>query len=664
MRSEPAVSNATTHAYLRALIALLAFVTIMTAKMWIVQWLVLGGVTATALILDLMFVFAVFAAVDLAFADLRLRALLVSDAIVSTLLMALIVYNAYYGLLPSRQSLSMVGQAMTVGGGIVTLVSPLYLLLFIDIPLIALWITRSRRHGKDPLTGRPPGAPIAHGLRTPYVYQRRSVYGIALAVSLVLAYSVRATASTPDARDTIAVASSRGVGSYLAVALMNPNASSPSLAQASGAEASDFQARIDELAGHTEGEPLAGFEPGQAKGKNVIIIQVEALQSIAVGKTVEKEAVTPNLDALIAESWYFPNCVSGAGVGTTADVEFVTNTSLYPPPEVGASLGWSDRQLTSLPRLLDTYGYDSATFHTNEVNFWNRGQFYPAVGFTRYFDRSYFGTEDQMAFESASDRVLFEKTLPLLKEAKQARRPFYAQIIMMSSHFPFENVPSDQRKLRPGAPYDGTIVGNYLTEVHYVDEQIGYFVSELKRTGLWDDSIVVVYGDHFGLPEPRSGSEAKALRALGGHDYNDADKALVPLIVHLPGQEKGTRIARPVGQVDLAPTLADALDVDLSGMAHFGRSILRSSGGVMAAGGLLGRGAYVDDSVLYIPGAEFERGRVYDIRTREELTISEASETTWNNVRELIGLSREYVASLPLREDFDSDADVSFPSKE
>ncbi|TLM92759.1 MAG: hypothetical protein FDZ75_05865 [Actinobacteria bacterium] len=180
---------------------------------------------------------------------------------------------------------------------------------------------------------------------------------------------------------------------------------------------------------------------------------------------------------------------------------------------------------------------------------------------------------------------------------------------------------------------------------------------------MWDDSVVVVYGDHFGLPAPRNASEAKALRALAGHDYNKADRAMVPLIIHLPGQKTGTRVAMPVGQVDLFPTLADALDLDVSATVHFGRSILRSGGGLIVAGGLLGQGAYVDDSVLCIPGVDFQRSEVFDARTREKSTVLAASEAKLKNAKKLLDMSAEYVGSLPIREDFNPNAEITFPRK-
>ena len=125
---------------------------------------------------------------------------------------------------------------------------------------------------------------------------------------------------------------------------------------------------------------------------------------------------------LPSESWYFPNHVSGVGPGTTSDAEFVANTSLYPPEGAAASLAYADRELTSLPRILGQQGYESYTFHTNSIKYWNRSQLYPALGFSQHFDKSYFGDADKIAF-GASDRVLFDKTLDKLAAADRRGTP-------------------------------------------------------------------------------------------------------------------------------------------------------------------------------------------------------------------------------------------------
>lgn len=639
---------------------MLMFTALVAAKLALLEFVLLGAVSAKGIALDSLFAFTVFMVLDLLFPDMRFRAMLAADLAISAVALGITVFHSYYGLLPTLDSLQSMRQAATVGTSIAELFDWRFMVYFIDLPFLVGWVIRAMHRGIDACTGARAGAAVCPEHRTPYIYQRRFAYVAALVIALLLGNNVRQIADSQDAQDSVAVAAQHGVGTYLAVALTDPSASTGSARQTGESE---YQKQVDAVIRREMGAPLPHFTPGQAQGKNVIVIQVEAMQSIAVGTSVGGVPVTPNLDALIEESYYFASCMSAAGVGTTADVEFVTNTSLYPPAEVGASLGWSDRELTSLPRTLSRFGYESYTFHTNEIGFWNRSQFYPAVGFTRYYDRAFFGTEDKMAFNSASDQVLLEKTLPQLKSAADAQKPFYAQIIMMSSHFPFENVPQDRRTLPLEAPYKGNIVGNYLTEINYVDKQIGDFIGKLKAEGLWDESIVVVYGDHFGLPDPRNEAEAKALRALAGHDYNDADKAMVPLIVHLPGQREGVRAATAVGQVDLAPTLADALDVDISGMVHFGRSILREGGGIIAAGGLLGRGAYVDGNVLYVPGSTFERGTAYDLHTREQTALSSANEETYNDAKELLQLSRDYVATLPQRAGYDPDAEITFPRK-
>ena len=295
---------------LRAFAILSLFVVAVTVK-------VLGRAEARAwrgnaagMVLNAAFVFVVLAIVDLFFADMRLRALLIADVVISTLLLGIVLFNSYYGVLPARSSLEMIGQAAAVGNSVVSLVNPLFLLLFADIPLFAWWAVRYWRRGLDPLTGRRPGALIVPGLRTPYVYQRRLVYVAGVAAAVVFAMSVQGARAGSDLGDSRTVAHERGVMAYAAATVLGP-----SQAVEEAVAAPQMQARIDELTGGRDGRSPGGFVPGSAAGKNVIVMQVEALQTIAVGHTVGGVPVTPNLDALIEDSWYFPNHVSGAGSG-------------------------------------------------------------------------------------------------------------------------------------------------------------------------------------------------------------------------------------------------------------------------------------------------------------------------------------------------------------
>src|SRR5690606_19350781 len=97
------------------------------------------------------------------------------------------------------------------------------------------------------------------------------------------------------------------------------------------------------------------------------------------------------------------------GQGNTSDAEFVVNTSYYIPPRGAAAQVYAGKSLPSLPKLLQAQGYDTATFHTNVVEFWNRGEMYKALGFNRYYDQEFFGEEDTIFF-GASDEVLYRMT--------------------------------------------------------------------------------------------------------------------------------------------------------------------------------------------------------------------------------------------------------------
>lgn len=641
----------------KAGLTLALFIGCMSLKILVVRDVIYGiSAVGPATLIEIALIAGIMIGVDLFFPDLRFRTLLITDAVLTAGLLALLVYVDYYGLMPSRESLALVGQATTVFDSIGTLLRPIYLLFFVDIIAFTMYGVTHRRQLSEPLSyaAGPSGRTTA---RTPYPYQHKYVYLMLLPLTLVAILSIRAVERLPQPVDGFAASRSYGLIAYVVASALRSD--STRVARDLG-DAKVVQAAIDRIADGREGERFADFERGAFKGKNVVVVQMEALQAAAIGARVDGQEVTPNLNRLVDRSWYFENFVSQVGQGTTSDAEFMVNTSLYPPVAAPAALQYSDRALPSLPRLLRDQGYDALTFHTNSAQYWNRTQLYPALGFTRYYDRSFFGDSDRIAL-GASDKVLYTKTLEELERYHRKGKPYYAHIISLSSHFPFIGVPNSERTLKLSAPYVGTRVGDYLTEVNYADRQLGAFLDQMDERGLLDDTVLVVYGDHFGIKDP-SGEPAEraAVHELLGRPYTAMDLLNVPLVIHTPGQSRGQRVEDTVGQVDLMPTLADPLGVDLAETPHFGRNAFVRTRPLLSGASFVGPDAYLDGVLLYMSDRTHTVDAV-SISGRRTTSVPLDAEVAVARVQKLRQLSADYIISLPTRAGFDPDAKRILP---
>ena len=105
------------------------------------------------------------------------------------------------------------------------------------------------------------------------------------------------------------------------------------------------QAAIDEQKGIQE--PASPQYWQAAKGKNLIIVQMEAFQNFLIGLKIAGQEVTPNMNKLAKDHIYFSNFYQQVGQGNTSDAEFVVNTSFYTPPTGAASVVYTDRSLPS-----------------------------------------------------------------------------------------------------------------------------------------------------------------------------------------------------------------------------------------------------------------------------------------------------------------------------
>jgi lipoteichoic acid synthase len=627
---------------------------VMLLKVLLTRYLALGdAVLLRGIALESAFVLGLLGVVDLLFYRWRPVAYFTVDALLSVFLLAISMYAAYFERVLALDALTFVGQVGAVRASVLALLEPAYVLYFIDLPVLVLVYLRHGR-GVDRSVG-PPSRSV------------KATTAFSLAVALVITL---VTAIPSTGADGFSIARVRGVFAYQTAAAITALRDSGGVvggvievvtpepdtdAATIGSSEVDLddpvsvQQAIDTVMRPNLSSRRAGFAKGDYASSNVIIIQVESLQNFVLGTIVETTTITPNLNALAGVSWYFPNGFTQSGVGTTSDAEFATNTSLYPPADDAASVAYVDRKIPSLPRLLAGLGYDTFTMHANTVRYWNRQELYPAIGFARYYDRSFFATASAIGM-GASDRAMFRMAWPEVEKAAQ-KGPFYSQIVTLSPHHPFV-IPESLVGITLPSWLDGSVVGNYLEAMNYEDRQVGWFVKKLKTSGLWDKSIVIVYGDHGGLRVRDLADDANEGRfqLVLGHPYTLADRLNVPIIVHLPKQTSGILVGDTAGQIDILPTVADALGLDLSSTPHFGRDLFESSRPLLAGRASVPAGSFINNRVVGIARQDFADSYGVLLATWLETELLPEEERDRDDALKMSDLSHTYVRSLPKRD--------------
>ncbi|MFC3256596.1 LTA synthase family protein, partial [Paenibacillus sepulcri] len=394
-------------------------------------------------------------------------------------------------------------------------------------------------------------------------------------------------------------------------------------------------------------EPAAPQYWNAAQGKNLIILQLESFQNFLIDLKIDGQEITPNLNKLAHDNFYFPHFFQQVGEGNTSDAEFVVNTSFYIPPQGPATMMYANKELPSLPKLMASQGYQTATFHTDVIEFWNRNNLYKALGFEHYYDQSFFGTDDTIFFGS-SDEVLYSKTAEELERMNDSGKPFYSQVISMTAHHPF-TIPERKYKMTLPERYEGTLVGDYIRAQNYADYAVGLFIDDLKKRGVWDNSVLVVYGDHMGLPMYSLHHDDKDLmQEIYGHEYSYADMMNIPLIIASPGVTKPEVFNQTGAQSDILPTVANLTGAPLADHIHFGQDLLNQTSNLLPQRYYLPSGSLINDQSIFLPGEGFEDGSNYPVPGLGD-PASKATRDQFDRALKLLNMSDSYVIQLPDR---------------
>jgi len=265
---------------------------------------------------------------------------------------------------------------------------------------------------------------------------------------------------------------------------------------------------------------------------NIIVILLESCG----GQFTEisgRSDITPNLNRLAKEGVYFTNCYANSW---RTDRGTVCTWSGYPsfPTMSVMKIPSKSRTLPNIARTLQQErGYSTHYLYGGDINFTNMRSYLVSGGFANLTWKEDYTREEQTSAKwGVRDDITFET---LNKLTTTMRQPFLIGYSTLSSHVPWD-VPIHH--------FDDEV----LNAFYYLDQCVGKFIEQLRKTPLWDNTLVVMLPDH-------------------GIVYDGLDESN-PLLNHIPmiwvgGAVKAPcRIEKICNQTDLPATLLGQLGLN------------------------------------------------------------------------------------------------------
>jgi uncharacterized sulfatase len=522
-------------------------------------------------------------------------AVIIASSIVSLILYANLLFYRFFADFLTWPVLLQTSNAKGLSGSAIELISVIDIVLFLDIIVLLFLYIKN----KFPLGN--------------YIKRERAII-VSLAVIVFFFNVTVAQLERPQiltrAFDRELLVKNIGIYNYQ---IYDGILQSRAKAQRVFADSTD----IMEVLNYTDSNNLKPDDAlfGVAKNKNLVVISLESMQSFLINETINGKEITPFLNDLITDSYYFDNFYHQTGQGKTSDSEFLLENSLFGNERGAIFFTHAGNEYNALPEILHNTGYYTSVMHANTKTFWNRDLMYPALGYDKYYDIDSFEVNDDNSIGwGLKDIEFFEQSIDLLKTQPE---PYYTKFITLTNHFPFEL--SEQDKLIDEYDSRSRTLNQYVTTARYTDEAIKVFFDRLKEEGLYEDTIFVLYGDHYGISELHNYAMSMLLDKEKITPFDNVQLQRVPMYVHIPGHTNNEIRHTVSGQIDLKPTILNLLGITAAHDIQFGTDLFAPERESFA---VLRDGSYITDEFVYTEGKYYDKHTGAEIElTTDELNV-------------------------------------------
>lgn len=306
---------------------------------------------------------------------------------------------------------------------------------------------------------------------------------------------------------------------------------------------------------------------GIFSGKNVIFLQLEGLDS-----WLFNEDVTPNLYNLLNHSINFTNHYSlYTGGGSTFNSEFAVNTGFTTPISYVENVySFSNNTFPdTMARLFKEQGYGVNAFHMNSKDFYSRGVNYQSWGYDNYF-----GLVDIQEYENGEEELDRQLILndTFYKNMFQTNKPFVNYIITYSPHTPFSTRKKvgyliAKEKYGAGNVPDLSEEESAKLQAGETDYMVGLLIQALKDNGLYDNTVIVAFADHYLYTLKDKSILSK---------YKETENNLInhtPFFIWSSDLKRIT-VEKVNMQTDILPTVLNLFGMDYNSNHYIGNDIL------------------------------------------------------------------------------------------
>lgn len=308
---------------------------------------------------------------------------------------------------------------------------------------------------------------------------------------------------------------------------------------------------------------------GMFKGKNLVVFVAEGLSNVAI-----REDVTPNLYKLYNEGFQFENFYTPLFPVSTADGEYITDTSLIPKEGVWSIYRVQNHYMPySYANVFKNLGYSTNAYHDHTATYYHRDKYIKTMGYDSYLAVGT-GLEDRMntsLWPNSDYETIEVTTQDYINNDK-----FLAYYMTVSGHLNYTTngncMAARNWEQVKDLPYSHKARAYLATQIE-LDKAVGKLIQDLEAAGKLEDTVIAISPDHYPY-----GLTLSELNELSNYERdNTFEKHHTPLLIWSGSMKEPVKVEKVCSSLDVLPTVLNLFGVEYDSRLLIGNDILSNN---------------------------------------------------------------------------------------